>query len=767
MKRILLTLVLLATLGATVCAQEVATPARPTIGIALGGGGAKGAAHIGVLRYFEEIGLPIDYIAGTSIGSIIGGFYALGYSPDELDTLISGMDWSWYMSNVSERRHLPLSGRRAKDTYLMSIPFNTGSFSQNMSNVFLSSLPSGFISGNRITNLFNNLSIGYLDSIDFRDLPIPFVCTATDIITGDSMVFRSGNLPLAIRSSMAIPGVFSPVHYGKKVLCDGGFVANLPVEICRNMGADIVIGIDISDSLVTDNRQLKSLPQLLNQFTGIAMKTDVPRLKPLCDLYMHPNITGYSTLSFNKEAIDTLIQRGYQVAKAHHDELMAIKQQVDPQGTYTKQLHAPKAKSFNDTIIINNIHYYGIPKDRERWLRIKDGIYEEQHITRQQLEEAFNLIEGSGYYTNIIYTIDIVDSSAHFNRCDLHVHVQQAEPHNFSLGLRVDSEESAAVLLHLGFNQYRTSGFQMEVDGRINHNPSIAVATSFSTKMRHGILLDYKFHNSHFNLGNNYSREYTNLTVGHHSVQLALTSSYGINSSAQYGVEQDVYVLDSNQHLSEFVFGDIAEIFTSPGHVGPYVTIAVDNFNDGYFPTSGHGITLAAHWRLANTSVYNAFAHDTSYYGFGDIMFNYQQVIPLGKRACLIPQTFNRILIGSHSSLYDNLVGGVLLGRYMEQQLPFIGFNTPQRTGDLAHVLRLDLRLNVAGNHYLTFMGNALLTADNPASYFSNNGHYHEIYGAGIRYSYKLGIGGPISVDLHWSTLTHRLGFFFNFGCTF
>ena len=767
MKRILILIILVTFVSVSTVAQDT-TKSRPKVGIALGGGGAKGAAHIGVLRYLEEIGMPIDYVTGTSIGSIIGGFYSLGYTPDELDTIISGMDWSWYMSNVTERRYLPLSGRKAQDTYLMSIPFNTGSFRQNMGDGFLSSLPSGFISGNRITNLFNSLSVGYRDSMSFDSLPIPFACVTTDIRSGDSVVFRDGCLPLAIRSSMAIPGIFSPVHYGSMVLCDGGLIDNFPVELCRKMGADIVIGVDVSDSLITDNQQLRSLPQLIWQYTGIAMKTDVDRLKPLCDLYMHPDISGYSTLSFSTEAIDSLIHRGYLVAKQHHEELLAIKQMVDPDGQYERRLNAPKAKTFgDDTITISNIYYYGIPRDKERWIRIKDGIYEEQHITRPQLEEAISLMEGSGYYTDITYYVTVVDTTQKYPRCDLHITLHEAQPHNFSLGLRVDSEESASVLLHFGFNQFKTSGMSLILDGRVNHNPRISASVGYSSKGRFGVALSYGFHNSHFNLAQNYSRSYSVTAVGHSNVALSLQSSHNINSLWSYGVEMDVVTIDSNMSVNDHFYTDLEDIFTSPGHTGLFVKYNHDSFNDGYFPTRGMAATFEGHWRISNDGVYGMISSIEPYLGFGDLQFHLQKAIPMGRRVCLIPMIFNRVVVGSHKPLYNNMVGGVPRGQFMDQQLPFIGLSMPQQVGNYAHVLRSDLRINLVGNQYVTLMANYLAASDYINTYFNKDDGFHQVFGCGIRYSYRLPIGGPISLDLSYNTLTDRLGLYFNFGCMF
>lgn len=212
---------------------------RPKIGLVLSGGGAKGSAHIGVLKYFEEIGLPIDYVTGTSMGSIIGGMYSLGYSANELDTLISNLDWSIYMSNNISRDKMSSDDRIRKSTYLLTIPFNfkDGESDHIFTGIdrhdFLSSLPSSFIDGSKLTNLFNGLCVGYQDSMSFNDLPIPFACVATNIRDGKEVVLRSGSMPIAMRASMAIPGVFEPVRINGMHLVDGGLVNNIPVDVCK------------------------------------------------------------------------------------------------------------------------------------------------------------------------------------------------------------------------------------------------------------------------------------------------------------------------------------------------------------------------------------------------------------------------------------------------------------------------------------------------------------------------------------------------------
>ena len=205
--------------------NDTIRPPRLKVGVVLGGGGAKGASHIGALKYIEEMGIPVDYVAGTSMGSIIGGFYALGYSPEELTQLISEMKWSEYIGNRIDRPMLSEEMRLRNSTMVMQVPFSLESLLDNRKNAsFISQLPSAYVNNSSLVNLFNDLCIGYQEEMDFNDLPIPFACVATDMITGKEVVLRNGSISTAMRASMAIPGVFSPVTIGDKVLVDGGLV---------------------------------------------------------------------------------------------------------------------------------------------------------------------------------------------------------------------------------------------------------------------------------------------------------------------------------------------------------------------------------------------------------------------------------------------------------------------------------------------------------------------------------------------------------------
>ena len=209
---------------------------RPRVAVVLGGGGAKGVAHASVLEIIEETGIPIDMVVGTSMGAIMGGLYCIGYTPRQLDSLARSMNWNVLLSDKIDRDRLPFTRKETDEKYLF-----TYSFGNKLKDAKLG----GVIQGQNLDNLFSELTFGYHSPINFDSLPIPFACVAVNVVDGKEYVFRSGVLQTAIRSSMSIPGAFTPVEIDSMILIDGGVINNYPVDVARSMGADIVIGVNV------------------------------------------------------------------------------------------------------------------------------------------------------------------------------------------------------------------------------------------------------------------------------------------------------------------------------------------------------------------------------------------------------------------------------------------------------------------------------------------------------------------------------------------
>lgn len=292
---------------------------RKRVAVVLSGGGAKGVAHIGVLKVIERAGIPVDVVTGTSMGSIVGGLYSCGWNAAALDSVVRRQDWAFLLSDRSVYYDQDLSNRKKQNTYLFSKTFIRGQKVQAASG--------GIIEGRNLSRLFDRLTTGYNDSLSFDSLPIPFACVATNIVDYAEVDFHHGRLPVAMRASMAIPAAFSPVRMGDMVLVDGGLRNNYPADIARRMGADFIIGSTVQGAPRTAD-DLTNGASVIGQIIDVNCKNKYDDNLAITDIPIRVNTTGYSVASFTSAAIDTLIRRGEAEAMHHWDELMALKQRL-------------------------------------------------------------------------------------------------------------------------------------------------------------------------------------------------------------------------------------------------------------------------------------------------------------------------------------------------------------------------------------------------------------------------------------------------------
>ena len=295
--------------------RKAADDAYPKIGLALSGGGARGFAHIGALKVLRDIGMPIDYVAGTSMGSIVGGLYASGYSVEELEQIITTVDWDGVFSDTPPRKMWSFLKKRQASKYLFGLGFTRNGFS----------IPTGITKGQKISTLFSFLTIPTSGIENFDDFPIPFRAIATDIVTGEEVILSSGSLSESMRASMSVPGVFTPVEIGDHLLVDGGIVKNLPVDVLKDMGADIVIAIDVSSGLA-DRDQLGNPVAILNQMVGLQMQRATQAQRDLADVVVVTNLEDYSSSDFTKSL--EISELGKQSTIERLDELNALLEKV-------------------------------------------------------------------------------------------------------------------------------------------------------------------------------------------------------------------------------------------------------------------------------------------------------------------------------------------------------------------------------------------------------------------------------------------------------
>jgi NTE family protein len=299
-------------IGAPQEAGNAPRSSRPKLGLVLEGGGALGLAHIGVLQWMEENRIPVSYVAGTSMGGLVGGIYATGRSPAEVREITNGINWDDVLRGQTPFQDL--SFRRKQDAH--EVP-NSLEFGLRKGLQF----PGGFNTGQQVSLILDRVALPYSELTSFNDLPIPFACVATDLVSGKPHVFRSGPLSLALRSTMSLPGIFTPVRDGDHIYADGGLLNNIPIDVAKEMGADIVIGIHLETEPISPSAPLSSFA-VLGQSISVMIAANELRSMEQADILVSVPLQKYNALDYG--AADAIIKAGYDAAAAKAKVLAAF-----------------------------------------------------------------------------------------------------------------------------------------------------------------------------------------------------------------------------------------------------------------------------------------------------------------------------------------------------------------------------------------------------------------------------------------------------------
>ncbi len=385
-----LVLLLLAVWGLACSGSALADPAapRPRVGLALSGGGARGLAHIGVLRVLERAGLPVDCLAGTSMGSIIGGLYSAGYTPDQIQKVVGGVDWEDAFSSAPARTLLSYDTKNQGQRYLVELGLDSGG---------KLNLPAGLISGYKLTAMLTGLCLPVAGVEDFDHLAIPFRAVATDLVTGETVVLGRGSLAMAMRASMSIPGAFPPFELEDRVLVDGGVVQNLPVQTVKEQGAQVVIGVNVSTPL-RDRAGVRDIIGVMDQTISIQMIAATHAQARQADLVIAPDLTGVSNADFaNAEQIVAI---GEEAARQALPRLKALaRQRGIPLVPYQRPDLAPVRK-----VLVQRVSLEGPPEyapDLHRLAPFKPG----QEVSLDELDRAVQRFYGLGTIENVSYEV--------------------------------------------------------------------------------------------------------------------------------------------------------------------------------------------------------------------------------------------------------------------------------------------------------------------------------------------------------------------------
>lgn len=359
----------------------------PKVGLVLSGGGAKGLAHIGVLKKIEEAGVRIDYIGGTSMGAIVGGLYASGYSANELDSIFRQLDFDRLIQDDIPRSAKTFYEKKETDKYAITLPFDG----------FKISLPSGISKGQNVYNLFSKLTNHVSDINNFSNLPIPFLCVATNIETGEAVILERGYLPQAISASGALPSLFSPVIINDTVMVDGGVVNNYPIHEVRDKGMDFIIGVDVQDSLKTRS-DLQSGLDVVVQINNFRTINDMKKKRAETDMYINPNIENFTVISFDEG--EKIIEAGYEEASIFDAELqqLATRQQ---QPTATKDIQFMRQNS----LYISEVEIEGIENYTRAYVLGKLKLQIPDEVSYERFNQGVNNLSATGNFQDINYRL--------------------------------------------------------------------------------------------------------------------------------------------------------------------------------------------------------------------------------------------------------------------------------------------------------------------------------------------------------------------------
>ena len=748
---------------------------RPTVALVLSGGGAKGAAHVGVIRRIEELGIPVDMVLGTSMGGLVGALYSLGYTPDQLDEIVSNVDWEWAFSDKLSREFISYEDMKYREKYMLSIPFfyekdyfeakmqhdmrygvmrklhddfHIGADSPTgmalLKRNLLGSLPSGYIYGQNVNNLISSLTVGYQDSLDFKDFPKPFVCIAADMVSGKAKIWHSGKINQAMRSTMSIPGLFAPVKVDGMVLVDGGLRDNYPTSLAKEMGADIIIGVDLSQGrrAYTD---VNNIADIISQGIDMLGLEAFEQNVSIPDVKIKPELKGYNMMSFNPVAIDTIKARGYAAAMANDSLLRAVANRTALSDEMTSKKSAVGYKL--DSLMISEVDILGVLPREKEMLKQRFHLKFDKKISRADLDRIIDNIYGTQSYDYVTY--ELLGSDDPYK---LVLTCKKGPIHQFGLGVRADTEEIVSVLLNVGINAHKMYGHAFDFTGRISANPALTVRWSYNAPKMPTLNVAASVRWTDLGLlnlwGNRLSLGYLNTKQ-----EIYLSNLRWKLFDMRVGARNElirIKNIKSSQIIGDYDFGQLDNDFITAFAEG-----RADTFDDGYFPNKGFTASASYGW------TFGGFPH--KFNNFHTVTADAKVVVPGGKVFAFIPSFNARFLFGNDVPVaYFNAMGGSMPGRYVDQQMPFIGVNNLSAMKNILTVFRTDFRFKVLKNNYVTAIVNYARDCDRLEDYGVGDGYI----GAAVEYSYDT-IFGPLSFNVHWSNLTNVVGIYLSAGFSF
>ena len=763
------------------------TEHRPTVALVLSGGGAKGAAHVGVLRYLEEQQIPVDLLVGTSMGGLVGGLYALGFDSAYLDSLVTSMDWGLALSDRVPQDYISYVTKMYREKYMLSIPFH---YSQDVFQAMVGqtppqqpsqkkekrnkersgmksdpetgvdipinniarSLPAGYINGLNVNNIFSSISAGYQDSISFLDLPIPFCCVASDLVSCKAKNWTSGSINEALRSTMSIPGLFDPVRTHGMVLVDGGTRNNFPTDIAREMGADYVIGVDLSDKDMTYD-EINNIADILWTFIDMLGREAFSQNVDNTDVFIKPNLREYNMLSFDTKSVKTIVGRGYAAAVGQADAIRSLKAMMPDASTRRR---ARSAEDIARTPVqIASIEFEGLADRESRVLAKNLKFRAGDFINKAQVDKAIAMIFATGAFESVTYRL--LGSAQPYR---LIFSCQKRPVHQFGFGFRADNETLVDAIFNVGLNAHKIAGARLDLTGKLGLNKYAQLHFSFDGPRTPTFNIDAKV--SGYTADVRSEDILYRLKYWSHKEEVYFSNMHWTKLDFNVGARnQFIKATDWMSNQGGSAPADLLSLMSGT-YTSAYATGRAYTFDDGYFPMRGVDFNVGYEW---------VFARDYKL-AFGDehlASLRFRTALPFGRHVALLMGVNARAVLNGDADDLSNLplknfIGGTMAGRYIDHQIPFCGFGGMMLTDNYLASAEAALRLRFGKNLFTTFQAGAFKSEDTIRSFIDLQNKL--VLGAAFELGYKT-IAGPLRLDVRWNDMTKTVGAYVSFGYDF
>ena len=742
-------------LGSLKVYSQQDNPKKPKVGLVLSGGGAKGLAHIGALKVIEEAGVEIDYVGGTSMGAIVGALYAAGYSANQLDSIFRATDFVSLIQDNLPRNAKTFYEKEDSERYALTLPFDN----------FKVTVPTAFSGGQNIYNELVRLLYHVKDVNDFSKLPIPFVCIATDIETGEEVVLDSGYLPQAIMASGTLPSLFEPSSIDDRVLIDGGVVNNYPIDKVRNMGADVIIGIDVQHDL-SKRDALLSATEILSQINNYRTVRDMVQKSKKTDIYIKPDIEAFSVIEFNKA--DVIIEKGVSAAKEKLNELKGISSK---QEIVKKPI---EYKSLKDSITINRLIINGNNQHTRGYIKGKLRFNLAEPITFKKLQQGISNLTATGNFTTNRYKL-VSNGTGE----DLILRLDETPNTSFiRLGAHYDDlYKSAAIINFTKRNlalQDDVASFDLILGDNVRYNFQYYVDKgtywSFGFNSRFSaftqdINFDLIRQNFEVPIGTNLNNlnidvsDFTNQLY----VQTVLREEFAFTLGAEYKyLKYSTRTIEPFSGVEENLSGNSTDerlYFENGSFFSVFGNLKLDTYDDRYFPTRGLYFDGDMHYYILSSDFNQNFKD------FSISKARIGAAFPIFKNLSMNIETEGGFKLGTSGvTTFDFVLGGFgtdLINNFT----PFFGYDFLSLPGNsfVKAYTRLDFEF-YAKNHLLLAANYANVEDDlfRTGEWFTSP----DFSGYGIGYGWESFIG-PIQVLYSWSPEGKNSNFFFSIGYWF